>query len=226
MMDRLLAIVFFLFVMILANGQDISRHEADSILQLLVKAKPGLDRTELLLSSAEFQIFKPGEYKLDLDSSAVYIVEAKLINKGINSEEVDGYITLVESYLTRERGERQPAKEMVKKAIQILSKGKDKLKLGEAYFELSQYYDFTDSKQFPEKVRLVELAVQSFQQSENIERQAAGLKFMGDLHQSNSLYSRCYHRDFTSEIRINSIHMKEEVFIAETQLYPLIGKNV
>src|SRR5258708_25964300 len=165
-----------------AQGQDISRHEADSLLGSLSKAGADTAPINSLLKLATFEIHKPGEFKTDLDSAAVFIDQAKQINNKIRSIEAHGYITLIESYLERERGQRKEAKASAEKAIQILNNGPDKFQLGQAYMELSEYYDYQDPDQLPKKIQLIEQAVTNFKLSGHIERMAFALRMLGEYY--------------------------------------------
>src|SRR5258708_9847994 len=109
-----------------AQGQDISRHEADSLLGSLSKAGADTAPINSLLKLALFEIHKPGEFKTDLDSAALFISQAKQINNKINSVEAYGYITLIEGHFERELGRPKDAKASVEKAVQILNNGADK----------------------------------------------------------------------------------------------------
>jgi two-component sensor histidine kinase len=183
-MNRFVASIIFLFLAISVEGQDISRHEADSLLRSLSKAYADTAHISSLLALSIFEIHKPGELKTDLDSAAAFINQAKQINVQIKSAEAYGYITLVESYIHREKGQGTQAKALVEKAIQILSNTTDKFRLGQAYMELADYYDYQDPGQLPKKIQLVELAVNSFKQSGHTEQTANGLRMLGELYSS------------------------------------------
>ena len=181
-MNRFIGSITFLFMIISVHGQDISRHEVDSLRGSLSKSKSDTGRFNLLLKIARFHIFKTGEFKTDLDSAAVFINQAKQINDKIKSVEASGCITLVESYLFRERGQRKEARASAEKAMQILNNGTDKFQLGQAYMELSEYYDYQDPDQLPKKIQLVEQAVTNFKLSGNIERMAFALRMLGEYY--------------------------------------------
>jgi two-component system, sensor histidine kinase PdtaS len=171
-------------------AQEISRPEADSLLLSLRKSKPGIDRINLLLRIAEFHIFKPAEYKADLDSAADFIKQANDLNNDMKSGSFHGYQTLVESYLAKERGQGQAGKELAEKAIQLLSKEKDQLHLAQACLGLSWYYDVNDSLQALEKQRLLERAVLLFQKSDAIKQMANTLELLADVYESQGDASR------------------------------------
>src|SRR5258705_4525342 len=126
MMNKLLTILLMMLPVISVCGQDISRHEADSLLGLLDKSKTDTERFNLLLKIARFHIFKPGEFKTDLDSAEALINDAKPLKAGIKSKETDGNLLLVEANLINERGQREMAIGMIENAIKILKEGKDK----------------------------------------------------------------------------------------------------
>ncbi len=190
MLSRLSILLLFLFLVVLASGQNITRHESDSLLQLLNKGKPDTARINLLLQLAKFQIFKPGEYKQDLDSASVYIEKAKVINATLKSGKSFELITLTEAFLIKERGQTELSKKMVEQMIGIISKEKDKTNLADAYFELSDYYDYANPEQLVKKINLVELAVPLYEQMGNKRSQALGLKVLADLYDQQDDYAK------------------------------------
>lgn len=181
-MNRLLTILLLLLMVVNVTGQYMRRQEADSLFKLLGKGTPDINRVNLLLRLAEFQIFKPGENKTDLDSAASFISQAKLLNGQVKSAESYGFQILIESCLMREEGKETPAKEMAEKALQLLKNGNNKLYLGKAYFILSQYYNYGDHSQFLIKISLLEQAKLAFQQSGDTLQKANCLKMLADLH--------------------------------------------
>src|ERR1700721_1456506 len=90
-------------------GQD--WHLRDSLLTRLGHSGEDTSRIAFLLKLAEFEVFKAGEYKTDLDSAAVYIEAAKALNTKLQSPRAAGWIVLTESYLFKERpGQRSQGK--------------------------------------------------------------------------------------------------------------------
>jgi hypothetical protein len=123
------------------------------MIKALNNSKEDIDRIELLLNVAQFYIFKPGENQTDFDSATVCINKAKALNKSLKSPDADGYLLLTESYLIKEKGPKAEAppffrsaesKKMVEKAITIFESVANKMYLGRAYFELSNYYGYED----------------------------------------------------------------------------------
>lgn len=185
MTDRSLFLMPLLFAVVTTFGQDITRQDADSMIKALNKNQPGIDRVELLLNLAQFHIFKPGESAIDFDSAVVYIDKAKVLNKSIKSSSAYGYQLFTESCLIKERGKREEGKKMAEQAVSILETGSNKTYLGQAYYELSSYYDYADSLQYIRKVDLVEKAVQAYDQSGELRRKGRALEMLGDLYSEN-----------------------------------------
>lgn len=181
-MNRLISILLLLFVITSCYGQDITRHEADSLLQSLRMSKSAIDRVNSLLHLAEFHIFKPEEYKADLDSAEQFINQAKVLSSDIKSAGAYAYQTLVESYLARERGQIETGKGLIEKAIKLLNNEKDQFHLAQAYLGLSMYYEGNDSRQALEKIRLLEQAIFLFQQSGDVKQKAKTLEFLAEVN--------------------------------------------
>ena len=162
-------------------------HEADSLRRALNNSNQDTARVNTFLRLAEFEIFKPGEFKKDLDSAAIYIDQAKNVYKKVNSAEVYGHIILAESYLASERGQKDQGKALVKKAISILSRGTDKYQLGQAYLALAQYYNYFVQDEMLKKLEIVAQAANTFKNTGHTEREAYTYKMLGDLDTNMAL---------------------------------------
>ena len=165
MVNKLVLIISLQLLIMTTFGQDISRLEADSMLNALDKSKPDIERIELLLNLAQFHILKPGEFQVDLDSAMVYIDEAKVLNSAVKSSDAYGYQLLTESYLTKDKGQRDEARKMVKRAVSILESGSNKSYLGCAYYELASYHDLYFDLQRPKQIRWVEESIRTISRS-------------------------------------------------------------
>jgi len=183
----LLTMLFFLSLGLKAQDvtQNLSRHQADSLLKSLKTKIPENTRIDILLKLAQFNILKPGSFKPDLDSATRYVDQAEHLNTLIKPLDYSGYLWLVKAYLAREKGNQHSGLTAVKKAIEILKSSTDWYHLGEAYFEIIQYDYYDNPDLFTQKIHLTEQAVQAFQQSGHIEIYAYTLKFLADLYTLN-----------------------------------------
>lgn len=177
-----LLLVLTALVIVPAYSQEFTRQDADSMTSALKKTKQEINRIDLLLNLAQFHISKPAEVKTDLDSAAVYINQARPLCKKINLIPSDGYLLLTESCLTNESGKKEEGKSMAEKAVAILEKGDNKLYLGKAYYEYSQYFNQWDSAQAISKIAFVQKAVDAFTLSGNRKYLARGLEMLGRVY--------------------------------------------
>ena len=166
-------------------SQGVSTEWADSLLKTLSTNTSDAGRMHIYFMAAQGQISKSGENKIDLDSAAEYMRKAAILNTKIKSKDADAFQVLLESLLAKERRLEKKGKELAERAVSLLADAKNRYYTGVAYFSLSEYYNYANAVEGAEKRRLVELAVQSFQQSGNIEQEAYCLKFLADLYAIN-----------------------------------------
>jgi two-component sensor histidine kinase len=183
-------LTLLLFLVTIAFGQDVSKQDADSMLLALKKSKTGMERFDLLLSVAQYHIFKPGEQQVDFDSAILFINEASALNKTLKSPAASGYQLLTESYLMKERGKKDESRKMVENATRMLESGNNKTYLGRAYYELSTYYTYNDSLELSKRIVLVKQSIDAFQQASNLKAKATSLEMLGDLYNIQSDYAR------------------------------------
>jgi tetratricopeptide (TPR) repeat protein len=177
-----LLLIFFLFCGTLpCYSQDITRQQADQLLNTI--RQQGTDTTHIhaLLTLAEFNIFKKGELKTDLDSARLFTDQAKAMNSKVKSITAYGYTALVESYLARETKHEDVAKVLNDKAIQILNDAKNYNHLGQAYFQRATYYNPYDDSGSSIVIDLYYKGIAAYKQINNIERQAYGFKRLGEF---------------------------------------------
>lgn len=205
-MKKLLLPIVLLLPMLSARTQAYSKHDADSLLAALQRTMPQSTRMHALTTLAEYQVLKPGELKLDFDSAENYISKAEAINTKVRSADADGYILYVRSILAKEKGEREVGREMVKKAIEVLSSTNNKSYFAKANFELATYYEHNKSEELVEMIRLVEIAVEAYRQTDIVERYAYSLEFLGDLYLSQNNHAKSQDALDRSLAAYNSIH--------------------
>ena len=185
MVIRLTIAIMLVLASLITFSQGVSKEEADSLLKSLSERKTDVERMDIFLKVAEYYIFKAGEDKVDFDEAREYMRKAALLNVKIKSEDADAFQLLLESRIARESQQLMEGKAMAETAVNRLSKGKNKFYLGTAYFCLSEYYSWGNASESAEKRRLVELAVQSFEQTANVEQLAYCLKHLADLYALN-----------------------------------------
>jgi tetratricopeptide (TPR) repeat protein len=173
MTNRFSFLFILQFLVTTAFSQEITRHDADSLIKALNKSKQDAERIALLLNLAEFHMFKPGEFKNDLDSAAELIGQARQMNAVLKSREGEGHILLEDSYLANEYKDRGKGKQLLEEAIRILEKEKNYYLLGRAYRSLGDYFDITNSAEVPYRMDAFKRAIAAFNKGGNIELEAA-----------------------------------------------------
>lgn len=169
-------------ISLIGHGQVISKHEADSLLKVLQAAKADTERMSIYFKLAQYQIYKPGEYKADLDSAETYLDHAAALNARVGSVDTRGFQAHLASRLAHERGRDSIARTEAEKALHMLQRGKNKALLAQAYSELAACYPVWDPQQSPEKIRLADSAAELYGQAGDIENQANSLEYLADLY--------------------------------------------
>lgn len=185
MKNRFLLFVSFLFILDIAYGQDITRRNADSMISVLNKSKPGVDHIGMFLDLAEFHMFKPGEFKNDLDSATDYINRARQLNAVLKSQEDEGHILMEESFLANEYKDRVKAKQLLDQAILILEKGKNNYLKGRAYMSLADYFSLNNQAEVPDRMRAFINAIAAFNAGGYIEKEAYAYKMLAESDSSD-----------------------------------------
>ena len=181
-MRTISSILLLLILEMTAFGQPIERKNADSLLRVLSNTKTGSDRINILIRLAQFHIFKPGENQIDFDSAVTYLGEARHLNESFKSSSLTGQVLLTESFILREKGQKNVAMQRVEEAIKMLQSSNDKYYLGKAFYELSNYYDFRKDDEFKKKLALVKQSIVAYDQSKNSLEKADALTMLGDLY--------------------------------------------
>jgi two-component sensor histidine kinase len=166
-------------------GQGVSKEEAYMLLGTLQESTPDADRMDIYFKAAQYYIYKSGEYAVDIDSARVYMRYAADLNTKIKSKEANAFQVLLKSLLARETQGKKEGKELAERAVNELKDGKNRYYSATAYFCLSEYYSYDIPTEAAERRRLVELAVQSFQQSGSLEQEAYCLMLLADLYALN-----------------------------------------
>ena len=210
-----------MFICLTGYGQGVSTEWADSLLRSLNEGTPDADRIHIYFMAAQAQIFKAGEKEIDLDSAEAYMRKAAILNTKVRSADADAFQVLLSSFLARERHQEKQGRELAEKAVNLLKNAKNKYYLGTAYFTYSEYFDYNNSGESAVKRRLVELAVQAFRQSGNIEQEAYCLKYLADLYALNDERAKALEKLDQSLQLYESIHFValHAVYILYSNIY-------
>jgi two-component system, sensor histidine kinase PdtaS len=178
-MKKILLLLSFLGLCQIAAAQQ--WYKLSSLQKQLSESRPDTSRINIYLKLAEFEIFKLGEYKTDLDSAADYINDAEQLNHSLNSAEAPGYITIERSYLAKDREDRKTGKTLMEKAIRQLSITHNKYLLGRAYQGLADYYDYLNPSEQSTKIAFTQIAANLFKSAGYVEQEAFCYKNLAEI---------------------------------------------
>lgn len=71
---------------LLASGQNINRQMVRNLLAELPNTGTDTNRIRVLIELAKFQVYKPGEVAIDLDSGHQYLMQARTVNEAVGSK--------------------------------------------------------------------------------------------------------------------------------------------
>lgn len=163
-------------------AQKISRSSADSLLRIIHEQRGDKSTLFAMLQLSQFYILKTNSGKIDLDSSVALIEDAKRINTRLRIREVEGYIYLQESNLYKKKGAMIPGKALGLQAVEIFKTEKNLTLLGKSFLAVSDFYDYQDPVEVKTRIDWVEKALQCFEKTGDIERQAFCLEALTDLN--------------------------------------------
>ncbi|AYL97592.1 hypothetical protein [Mucilaginibacter celer] len=131
-MGKFLVICFFTSVAYIAIAQD-HLSSPDSLLEKLNKNQPDSDKLNVLLKLGDFYLFKPNEFKEDLDVAITYFNQAKIIVDKLQSNKWQNriWISMMNYYF--EKHDYQNAKYTFDSLIRNFQKTGNKIQEAETY---------------------------------------------------------------------------------------------
>jgi len=175
--------ILLLSALIIFTGAAFSQdwNELSSLKKRLYVTHADTSRIYILLQIAEFEIFKPGELKADLDSAENLINAAQKLNQSFKSVDASGYITIVQSYLAKDRGDRVNGRLLMERAVNILAATNNKFLLGKAYMGMTDYFNYLVPVEQEQKIRYYEIAAGTYKAGGFIEQEAFCYKNLGEI---------------------------------------------
>ncbi|HEY4289881.1 MAG TPA: sensor histidine kinase [Puia sp.] len=169
-------------------SQGLSSHQADSLKTILAN-QSGEASIHTLLALADYQIFKAGERKEDLDSARQYLALAGLINQQTHSVRAQAGIAFFQSRLSREEGHPDLARQQLQQSMPLIRRAASPDLLGKAYSELSSYFSYETESEVTARMNYLDTAVQYLHQAGDLRLEGDNLKMLADL--------QLLHRDYT-----------------------------
>ena len=138
-------------------------------------------RADLMLNLALSYVFRPGEYKSDLDSATLWVRNAENINRRSLDKRIGAKTFFVYSNILREGGNLTAGQENIERSLAVYRTIDAPSDMGEALIEACNYYSGDDAGMIKKKrVNFLE-ALELFKQAGNKIREADALKNIGDF---------------------------------------------
>jgi two-component sensor histidine kinase len=145
------------------------------------KAQTDTGRANLTLNLALSYVYRPGEYKSDLDSAMLWAKQAENTNRAAMDKRIEAKSYFVYSNILREAANTTAGHEYIERALALYRTIDAPSEMGEALIEESNYYS-GDNNEAIKKRRVSYLqAMELFKQAGNKLREADALKNIGDF---------------------------------------------
>jgi len=221
-MNRMILIILLQVVSGSLYSQYFTRQQGNDLIAKLKSAKSDSMRIELLLKVAEYHVLSSYDHPANYDTATLLINQAESLNSKAKIKSADLHGLLVKSYFFRTSGKRDQGKSIILTAINLLKDGPAYTLLGQAYYELSNYYDY-DFKYstIKQRVETIEMAIPAFEKAGDLNDLGNCYKVMADLHHLCNEYPRAFSELETALQYYKTTHYKrmEGVYDLFGQLY-------
>jgi two-component system, sensor histidine kinase PdtaS len=168
-------------LMLTAMAQVMPLPPMEDIRADLRKVHTDTGRADLMLNLALSYVFKPGEYKNDLDSARLWTKQAENINARLQDKRVEAKTFFVYSNIQRESGNAAAGHEAIERSLALYRTIDAPSDMGEALLEETNYYPGDSNEVIKRKRTNYQQALTLFERSGNRLRQADALKNIGDF---------------------------------------------
>ncbi len=114
-----LSILLFTLLTLAGNAQTVPRPEADSLLRLLQDSQTDTNRVNQLIRLGEYHVYKPGEFKADMDSARDYALQAKALSRHLRYYQGEGRSLNLLGTISREAKELEQSIAYHQSAIRL-----------------------------------------------------------------------------------------------------------
>ncbi|WP_162996618.1 histidine kinase dimerization/phosphoacceptor domain -containing protein [Mucilaginibacter celer] len=209
-----------LFFINTANAQEITRRHVDSLLSQGNVSGSGAYSLASILQLAEFFSHLRHPESKQLDSAAYFINQAGRLNQLSPQPETHFRIALIRSALYKARGDLKNGRFLLEQTIAEIKQAGNLPLLGNAYFELSEYYsqDFLQQTML-ERIRILNLAAGAFEHTNHLVDLARCYRLLADLHHMMNNYTLAF-----VEARKALAYYRQAHYTETQGLYALLGR--
>jgi len=179
------AYVYFAILFCISSpyAQAQSKEEVKLARYKLAKSnKNTIEKAELLLDVSRIILFKEGEFKADIDSATALNNQSRVISKNLDYKLGIGKSVLLESQITKEKGDQKKAWNIAKNALAYAKKNNMPVLQADTYAELGHHFG-NEKEELLQKIKYYELAVPLYQKGKALKKEGDALKELGDFYE-------------------------------------------
>ncbi len=181
-MRKIIPFITFMTVLSLPGIAQVMRlPPMEEIRADLGKTHTDTGKADGMLNLALSYVFKPGEYKSDLDSATLWAKQAENINARLQDKRIAAKTFFVYSNLQRESGNASAGHEAIERSLSLYRTIDAPSDMAEALIEETNYYSGDDDAMFEKKKVNYGEALNLFKRAGNRLREADALKNIGDF---------------------------------------------
>jgi two-component sensor histidine kinase len=144
-------------------------------------ARTDTGRADGMLNLALSYVYRPGEYKSDLDSATLWVKQAENINLSVQDKRIEAKSYFVYSNILREAASATAGHEYIERSLALYRTIDAPSDMGEALLEESNYYSGDDNEVIKKRRISYLKAMELFKLAGNKLREADALKNIGDF---------------------------------------------
>ncbi len=219
-MNRLILIILINVISIPLYSQDLIKEDRDTFLNELRKFTSDSARINFLLKLAQYYILPIYDHPTNYDTATLLITQAENLNIKTKSSAEYNHILLIKSYYFRTTGKREEGKKTIVTAINLLKKTSQYELLGQAYYELSNYYDYDFATvTVNQRITYIDTAISAFEKSKSYNDLGNCYKMLADLDHLTNQYAKAF-----TEIRKSLEYYKLTDYKRLEGVYDLFGQ--
>jgi tetratricopeptide (TPR) repeat protein len=141
MVKRIVFVILFWIYFFPSIAQEKPSEAIPETQKALKKSASSADHASLLCKLALLYVYKPGEIPKDLDSALLLTKQAEVINSSLKDKAIEAKIYFIKANALREKGDTAQGHNAIKRSLEIYNIIPDLSEHGDAYIELSNYYN-------------------------------------------------------------------------------------
>jgi len=175
------AVILLLTLYLNAKAQNTS--SADSTRQLLSdlkKTTAGSERLEILIKLGSYYIYKPGEFKNDLDSADLFLNQANELSAKLKQSKIQNKVSFLKAEVIFERGDQPKARIAYLQAVDNYMRSGEKEAAAQAWIGIGNRVMYSDDSTGMRGLRSFDHALNIYTELHDKEKEAGVLKYVGD----------------------------------------------